>query len=138
MKRRQILMSGLMALALALVPGGASASLGMPYPKRDVSGKVVEIDKRRGIIVLEDYRGWDREQMNLARAGEKSATQRFLDGIDAKHAVIYLKREDAAKLRKGDRLRIPGYHYAFAGYGNGAGSSVLPLYEKLEILPKGK
>jgi hypothetical protein len=137
MKRRQILLGGWMTV-LALLSGTASASLGKSYPKRDVTGKVVEIDKRRGIIVLADFQGWDREQMKLARAVSKSALQRWLDGIDAKHAALFLKREDAARLRKGDRIRIPGYSYAFAGYGNGAGADVLPLYQKLEILPKGK
>ena len=134
MKRRQILMGGWMAV----LTGRVLASLGKSYPKRDVSGRVVEIDKRRGIIVLADFQGWDREQMKLARAASKSALQRWLDGIDAKHAALFLKRDDAARLKKGDRIRIPGYSYAFAGYGNGAGADVLPLYEKLEILPKRK
>lgn len=132
MKRRQILASGL----LMLVPNALFASLGKSYPKRDVSGKVVDIDKRRGIIVLEDYKGWDREQMKLARVVVKSATQRWLDGIDPKHAAIFLKHEDVAKLKKGERVQIAQYSYAFAGYGNGAGADVLPLYDKLEVSPK--
>ncbi len=123
---------------MAVLTGRVLASLGKSYPKRDVSGRVVEIDKRRGIIVLADFQGWDREQMKLARAASKSALQRWLDGIDAKHAALFLKRDDAARLKKGDRIRIPGYSYAFAGYGNGAGADILPLYEKLEILPKRK
>lgn len=135
MKRRQVLIVGWIA---ALLPARALASLGKSYPKRDVSGRVVEIDKRREIIVLADFQGWNREQMKLVRAVSKSALQRWLDGIDAKHAALFLKRADAEKLKKGDRIRIPGYSYAFAGYGNGAGADVLPLYEKLEILPKGK
>lgn len=134
MKRRQILMAGWMVL----LPGTASASLGASTPKRDVSGRVVEIDKRRGIIVLADFEGWDREQMKSARVVSRPALRRWLDGIDAKHAALFLKRTDAGKLKKGDRIRIPGYRYAFAGYGNGAGADVLPIYEKLEILPKGR
>ncbi len=132
MKRRQIVIGGL----LMLVPHLVFASLGSASPKCDVSGKVVDVDKRRGIVVLTDYKGWDREQMKLARAAARSATQRWLDGIDPKHAAIYLKREDAAKLRQGDRIEILEYRYAFAGYGNGTGADVLPIYDKLEILPK--
>lgn len=138
MKRRQILMGGLMIVVLAMVPGVASASLGSPYPERDVSGKVVEVDKRRGIVVLENYQGWDREQMRLAGTAGRTKVQRFLERIDAKHAAIFLKLADAERLKKGDRVKIPKYSYAFAGYGNGMGADVAPYYEKLEILGKGK
>jgi hypothetical protein len=37
----------------------------------------------------------------------KSATQRWLDGIDPKHAAMFLKPEDLAKLKKGERIQIP-------------------------------
>ncbi len=132
MKRRQVFLGGL----LMLVPTSLFASLGKSYPKRDVSGKVVDIDKRRAIIVLGEHKGWDREQMSLARVGAKAAVRRWLDGVDPRHAAIYLKREDVSEIKKGDRIRIADYSYAFAGYGNGAGADVLPLYDKLEILPK--
>ena len=138
MKRRQILMGGLMILAVAMVPGVARASLGMRYPERDVSGKVVEVDKLRGIVVLEYYQGWDREQMKLAGTAGRTMVQRFLERIDGKHAAIFVKLADAENLKKGDRIRIPKYSYAFAGYGNGMGADVAPLYEKLEIQPKRK
>jgi hypothetical protein len=99
---------------------------------------VVEVDKRSGIVVLEDYQGWDRKQMELAGPGLRRKERRFLEGIDAKHAAISLKRVDAESLKEGDRIRIPKYSYAFAGYGNGAGADVAPYYEKLEIKRKGK
>jgi hypothetical protein len=129
MKRRQILMGGILML-----PNFIFATTTKSFPKRDVSGKVVDINKRHSIIVMAEYKGWDREQMTLARSGAKSAIQHWLDGIGPKNAAIFLKGEDVAKLKKGDRIQIAEYSFAFGS--TGPGTYVLPFYKKLEITEK--
>lgn len=132
MKRREILIGGF----LMLVPSMALSS-GKSFPKKHhVSGKVVDFDRRLGIVVLTEYKDWDREQMTVAHMGAKSATKRWLDGVDPKDSVIYLKPDHVAKLKKGDRIKIAEYSYSMLGYGNGAGADVMPIYDKLEISPK--
>lgn len=132
MKRRELLLGGL----LALMPVPVLASLNGSTEPRDVSGRIVEVRKREAIVVLEDYQGWDREQLKRATVFEKSAVKRWLEGIDPKHAVIYLKAADVENLRKGDRIRIPDYHYASYSSGNGRSVDFLPLYEKVAVVAK--
>jgi hypothetical protein len=122
-------MGGILMLLPSLVLATSTSS----SPKRDVSGKVVDLNKRHGIIVLEDYKGWDQQQMKRAREGAKGAIRQYLDRIGSKQAAIFLKISDVEKLKKGDNIRIAEYSFAM---GSQRWSYVIPMYEKLEISPK--
>lgn len=133
MKRRLVLAGGL----LMLVPNPVFATTTRSFPKRNVSGKIVDINKRHGIIVLADFKEWDREQMKLAHEDAKPAIQHWLDGIDPKHAAIFLKPGDVEKLKKGDRIQITEYSYVLGNAVQVARKGyVTPLYDKLEVSAK--
>ena len=120
---------------LGLLPSGLSASMTRATPKRDLSGIIVEIHKRRPIIVLQNFEGWDREQTTrAAAAGEEADVQRWLRGLGPKQAAIYLKAEDMKGLKEGMTIRIKAYRYAFSHPGNGhAPVSLWCSYDELEV-----
>jgi hypothetical protein len=127
MKRRRILLIGF----LMMVPRSLSAR---SFPKRDVDGTVVDVDKRNGALVLSDFNGWDREQMKIVQGGVKRAIQHLLNGVNPKHAAIFINVEDAERIKKGMRIKIAAYGYIVDYPGGGSGDViVIPDYDKIEV-----
>ena len=116
---------------LMMVPLSLSAR---SFPKRDVAGTVADVDKRNGILVLSDFNGWDREQMKHAQGGVKRAIQHLLNGVNPKHAAIFINVKDAERIKKGMRIKIAAYGYILDFPGGGSGDViVIPDYDKLEV-----
>ncbi|WP_367872557.1 hypothetical protein [Luteolibacter sp. Populi] len=131
---RSFFFLGLLAL-FALLPSILPASLAAPTPKRDLSGRIVEIHRRSPIVVLEDFKGWDREQTVRVAVGEKSAIRRWLEGLGPKQAAVYLKAADVKGFEVGMTVRVKGYSYVSGSCDGGRGGSVVPWYDELEKEP---
>lgn len=121
MNRRAII-TGSLALFTSLV----FAAPGPRSEKTEVTGTVVEYERKGAILVLSDFAGWDRKQMEQARFLERASTRRWFESVDKKHAVIYIKKEDLKGLRNGAKIKITGYSYFTDEW------AVYPSYDKLE------
>ena len=135
--KRSFFFLGLLAL-FALLPSILSASLAAPTPKRDLSGRIVEVHGRSPIVVLEDFKGWDREQTLRVAMGEKSAIRRWLEELGPKQAAVYLKAADMKGLKVGMIVRIKGYSYTSGSCDGGRGGSVSPSYDELKTEEPGR
>jgi hypothetical protein len=119
---RRAIITGSFALLTTLV----FAAPGPRSEKTEVTGTVVEYERRGAILVLSDFAGWDRKQMEQARFLERDSTRRWFDSVDKKHAVIYIKKEDLKGLRKGKKIKITGYSFFTDEW------AVYPSYDRLE------
>jgi len=106
MKRRKAIV-GLIAFMATL----ASAAPGPRSAKTDVTGTIVDYNRRSSILILSDFQGWDRKQMEQARLVERASIRRWFESLEKNHAPIYIKKADLKGLRKGQRIKITGYSY---------------------------
>lgn len=131
MKRRSFILTSVFTI---ISPALAFASLGMPTPKVDITGRIVDIYKKGPAILLEDHHGLNRGQTDHPPKGMQAKTRRWLEGIRAPQAALFIKNADVARLRAGMTIRIKDYSYAVSSAGNGAVISYSVYYDKLEVL----
>ena len=96
-----------------LSPTSTHASPSARSAKAEISGTVVDFDKRECILVLKPYQGWDRKQMELPNYTDWAKTRRWLAQFDKTHAAVLIKKDDMAKIKKGMRVKIEGYTYFY-------------------------
>jgi hypothetical protein len=123
MQRRRIV-AGLLAVMTTLsiaAPGPRSA-------KADVTGTIVDYNRRASILILSNFQGWDRKQMEQARFVEHASIRRWFESLEENHAPIYIKKDDLKGLRKGQRIKITGYSYFSDEW------MIFADYDKVEII----
>ncbi len=103
----------LIATSVILLSAEAQSAPSQRTAKTTVTGIVVDHD--RGLLILKDYKGWDRKQTEMApiilRKDRK--TVKWLDSFDKTHAAIFIKKDDAKGIRNGARVTIEGYSYFY-------------------------
>ena len=129
-------MKNLLTIAFVLVALFADVYAGPHHvdKKREVTGVVAGYDKSKGILILKDFTDWDRAQMDemrlMAQMRKDKRLAVWFDQQDKKYAAIYINKTDVKGIREGTKISITGYHYISDE------RTVIPEYDKLEIVPK--
>jgi len=83
---------------------------------------------------VKDFSDWDRAQMDemrmVAQMRKDKRLAAWFDQQDKKHAAVYINKADVKGIREGTKISITGYHYISDE------RTVIPKYDKLEIVPK--
>ena len=100
--------------------------------KTNVTGLIVDND--HGILILKDFKGWDRKQTEYAilLLRKEKRTLNWLKSFDNTHAAIYIKKDVVKLIRKGTRVTIEGYSYYTDEF------DIYPNYQKLTIPTKAE
>lgn len=95
--------------------------------KTEVTGTIVDYDRRSCVLMLKDFKGWDRKQTEYAPLVARSKTVKWLKSFDATHAAIFIKKDDIGKIKKGADVKIEGYSYFTDEW------SIYAEYDKLTV-----
>ena len=79
--------------------------------KTEVTGTIVDYDRRGCVLMLKDFKGWNREQTEYAPLVARSKTVKWIKSFNATHAAIFIKKDDLGKIKKGAQVKIEGYSY---------------------------
>jgi hypothetical protein len=123
-------MKTLFAILGSIVPLLPMVGIAIPSsatPKTNVTGVIVDYERRDGVVILKDFKGWDRKQTEVAPWVMRTATRKWIKTFDPSQAAIFIKKEDLKRLRKGQRLTIDGYSYFYDE------RSMFPSYDKFTV-----
>lgn len=106
-------LTSLITISLILFSAVSQSAPSERTAKTTVTGIVVDHD--RGLLILKDYKGWDRKQTEIAPVilRKDRKTVEWLNSFDKKHAAIFIKKDDAKGIRNGARVTIEGYSYFY-------------------------
>ena len=117
----------LCCMILAFVPPVSNAVPSERTAKTNVTGIVVDYDRRHQVVILKEFKGWDRKQTEYALTLPNLPIRDWVRSFDKSHAGIGIYKADMKKIRKGMRLNIIGYSYSTDAMG------IYPTYDSLTV-----
>jgi len=123
-------MKTIVTLIGLIVPLLPLVVVALPSPvtaKTNVTGIVIDFEKHDCVLILKDYKGWDRKQAEVSPGLVRAATRKWIKSFDQNHAAIIIKKDDLKNIRKGKRVTIEGYSYFYDE------RQIFPSYDKLTI-----